>query len=419
MADDFVSINITEMIAKLSPIQPERCICKVPSYLRKVDEQAYEPHQLAIGAYHRGKVHLEAMEEHKLRYLQKLLEERKEINDVSKYVKAMKELETRARDCYTDPVNLESDDFVKMMLLDGCFIVQLIRMYFDISLRVDNDPIFEAAGLSYFLCRDLLLLENQIPFFVVLELLGMIGISDKEDFTRMILEFLKYTLPDSRFFEDGVKSINEIRHLLDLIHEYWRPSPIEIAAYRNAKETDTSLTRCATELKEAGIKFKKVKGQSLFDIKYEKGTLKIPTLEINDWTNYLLRNLIALEQLSPYRCINHITDYTVFMDCLINSAKDVEILTHCGIVDINLGDDEAAATMFNRLTDSVFYSSSTYYYREVSDEVNAYCRKRQNKWLANLNHNYFNSPWALVSVLAAAVIVLLTLMQTIFSGIAL
>ncbi|XP_022722244.1 UPF0481 protein At3g47200-like [Durio zibethinus] len=398
MADDPVLINITEMIAKLSPIQPESCICKVPNHLRKVDEEAYEPQQLAIGPYHRDKVHLKAMEEHKLRYLQKLLEERGEINDGPKYVKAMRKLETRARNWYTDPINLESDDFIKMMLLDGCFIIQLIRMYFGMSSRV---------------------LENQIPFFVVLKLVGMIGISDEEDFARTILKFLTYTLPDSRFSEDGVKSINEIGHLLDLIHEYWRPSPIEITAYRNMKATDTSLTRCATELKEAGIKFKNVKGESLYDIKFEKGTLKIPTLEINDWTNCLLRNLIALEQFSSCGDITHITDYAVFMDCLINSAKDVEILTHRGIVNNNLGNDEAVATMFNRLTDSVTYSSKKYYYREVSDKVNAYCGGRWNKRLANLNHYYFNSPWALISVLAAAVILLLTLMQTIFSGIAL
>ncbi|XP_022722247.1 UPF0481 protein At3g47200-like [Durio zibethinus] len=372
MADDVVSINITETITRtrLSPIQPERSICKVPNYLRKVDETAYEPLQLAIGPYHRGMFHLEAMEELKFRFLQKLLEEREEINDVSKYVKAMRELETKALNCYADPANLESDGF------------------------------FKVDGLCFSLRRDLLLLENQIPFFVVLELLGIIGISDKKDFTRKILGFLEFTLPDLRLLKVGVKSIGEIRHLLDLIHEYWRPSPVEIEARRNIEETDTRLTRCATELKEAGIKFKKVKGESLFDIKFEKGTLKIPTLNIDDDTNYLLRNLIALEQLFPAEIY-------------------VETLTHYGIVDNLLGDNEAAATMFNRLGDSINYSSLTYSYREVPDKVNAYCRRRRNKWLANLNHNYFNSPWALISVLAATVILLLTLMQTIFSGIAL
>ncbi|XVF38066.1 hypothetical protein REPUB_Repub20aG0065800 [Reevesia pubescens] len=421
MADDLVSINISQTLARLSPISPEGCISKVPNYLRKVDEKAYEPHQLAIGPYHRGKVHLQAMEEHKFRYLQILLRERKEINDVSKYVKAMKKLETRARNFYTDPINLESDDFVKMMLLDACFIVQVIRMR-SISdrsiLKVENDPIFLVTGLRFTIRRDLLLHENQIPFFVVLELIEMIGISDKANFTRKIFGFLKNTLPDSRYRKDGLKSINEIKHLLDLIHDYWHPTPLEIGAYGNRLETGVSFKRCATELKEAGIKFRKGEGKSLFDIKYENGILKIPNLTIDDNTDYLLRNLIAFEQLFPCGDIRHVTDYTVFMDCLINSAKDVEVLHQFGIIENNLGDDEAVATMFNRLTDSVVFDKKGYYPKLFS-KVNHYCSRRRNKWLAKLNHNYFHSPWALISVLPAAVILLLTLLQTIFSGIAL
>ncbi|XP_022722251.1 UPF0481 protein At3g47200-like [Durio zibethinus] len=357
MAADPVLINVNRKIASLFPIQPEHCICKVPYYLRNVDNEAYEPHQCAIGPYHSGKVHLKAMEELKYWYLQKLLEEKEYIN-VSIYIMAMRNLERKARNCYKDPVRLESDDFVQMMLLDGCFI-----------------------------------------------LLEMIEIVHKVDFTRKILEFFKHVLPDLRYFKDNVKPIGEIRHLLDLIHEYWSPSLTEIKEHLNMEgnmdsrctcatklkfkrmkedrkgNMDSRRTRCATELQEAGIKFKKMKGAC-----YGSNT-------------------------------NLITDYVIFMNCLINSAKDVEILAHCEIVDNCLGDDEAVATMFNRLTYSVFYSSIQYL--EVSYEVNAYCRRRRNKWLANLNHNYFNNPWALISVLSATVIVLLTLLQTIFSGFAL
>ncbi|XVF35953.1 hypothetical protein REPUB_Repub19eG0016200 [Reevesia pubescens] len=439
MADDLVS-DISHMLATLSPISPDGCISKVPNYFRKVNKNPYEPHdphRLAIGPYHRGKVHLQAMEEHKLRYLQILLQEREEINDVSKYVEAMRDLEPRARNCYTDTVNLESDDFVKMMLLDSCFIVQLFRMSFDLSsLRVDNDPIFQVSRLRYTLLRDLLLLENQIPFFVVLKLIRKIGISDELNFFTNIFIFWGemlpgYWRPDPDY---GLKSIDKIKHLLDLIHVYWRPSISEfkkayeneekiqkkvVESYLNMEKMDDYISiRCATELKEAGIKFRKVKGKSLFDIKYENGILEIPTLKIDETTNYFFRNLVAFEQLFQCADIHHVTDYTRFMDCLINSAKDVEILIQDGIIENILGDDEAAATMFNRLNLHVVLHPVGYY-SEIYGQVNKYCSRRCNKWLANLNHNYFNSPWTLISVLAAAVILLLTLLQTIFSGIAL
>ena len=39
------------------------------------------------------------------------------------------------------------------------------------------------------------------------------------------------------------------------------------------------------ELKEAGIKFMKAEGESLFDIEFENGVLKFPRLNIDDDTD--------------------------------------------------------------------------------------------------------------------------------------
>ncbi|XVF29174.1 hypothetical protein REPUB_Repub15cG0097300 [Reevesia pubescens] len=78
-----------------------------------------------------------------------------------------------------------------------------------------------------------------------------------------------------------------------------------------------------------------------------------------------------------------------------------------------LGDDKAVATMINSLGVFISYSPN-FYYTEVFNKVNKHCSKRCNKWMANLKHNYFNSPWVLLSVLAAALL-LFTMLQTIFS----
>ncbi|KAK1292904.1 hypothetical protein QJS10_CPB17g01116 [Acorus calamus] len=34
-------------------------------------------------------------------------------------------LEMRARSCYADKIEMEREDFVKMLILDGCFIIGL------------------------------------------------------------------------------------------------------------------------------------------------------------------------------------------------------------------------------------------------------------------------------------------------------
>ncbi|XP_022722895.1 UPF0481 protein At3g47200-like isoform X1 [Durio zibethinus] len=410
--DDPVAIRIGKKLQAISPISSDCCIFKVPNYLRKVNEKAYEPEVVAIGPYHRGKDHLKPMEEHKIRFLQLLLQERRE-NDVTKYVMVMRELEERARKCYAEPIGLDTDDFVEMMLLDGCLIIQLMRKFARTTLM--DDPVFKIGGFHGILCRDLLLVENQLPLFVLWELFHMIEIPNPDIFIYITINFFNIILPGKGCIRNDLKSIMEIKHLLGLIIDCWHPPAFEIEAYRKkTKKIEWSFMHCATELQEAGIRFKKADGNNVFDVKFENGTVKIPTLEIDDHTECFLRNLIAFEQFFPGRSLNHVTDYMNFMDCLINSPKDVELLRQRGIINNWLGNDEVIATMFNMLGDSVSISRYSFY-SEVFNNVNIYCSRRWNKWIANLKHNYFNSPWALVSILAAVVLLQLTLVQTVFS----
>ncbi|KAI3440327.1 uncharacterized protein J3R85_003650 [Psidium guajava] len=101
------------------------------------------------------------------------------------------------------------------------------------------------------------------------------------------------------------------------------------------------------------------------------------------------------------------------MDSLINTSKDVELLRRQGIIRNYMGDDEAVAQMFNKMGDCVALNDS--YYNETSRKVNAYCNKKGNVWMAKLRREYFHSPWALLSVLAAIVLLLLTAAQTAFA----
>ncbi|KAL4273165.1 hypothetical protein GQ457_13G016650 [Hibiscus cannabinus] len=410
--DDPVAIRIGTKLEAISPISSTSCIFKVPNYLRKVNTKAYEPEVVAIGPYHHGKYHLKPMEEHKIRFLRMLLDETKE-NNITNYVMIMRELEDRARKCYAEPIGLDTDDFVEMMLVDACFIIQLIRKF--AMTTVMDDPVFKIGGFHSILCRDLLLVENQLPFFVLWELFCTIEIPNPDILIYITMNFFGIILPGKGCTRDNLKSITEIKHLLGLINDCWHPSEAEMVAYREkTKRIEWSFMHCATELQEAGIRFEKAQGNSIFDIKFESGTMKIPTLEIDDHTECFLRNVIAFEQFFPGRSLNHVTDYMNFMDCLINSSKDVELLRRRGIINNWLGNDEVIATMFNQLGDSVSISRYSFY-SEIFNNVNKYCSKQWNRWIANLKHNYFNSPWALVSILAALALLLLTLLQTIFS----
>jgi len=48
--------------------------------------------------------------------------------------------------------------------------------------------------------------------------------------------------------------------------------------------------------------------------------------------------------------------------------------------------------------------------------VNRYYEYKWSTWVASLKHNYFSNPWAIVSVVAAVFLLLLTTMQTFYSA---
>ncbi|KAA8514875.1 hypothetical protein F0562_018054 [Nyssa sinensis] len=315
-ADNLI-ISVDKEIHSIPPRLSEVCIFKVHDKLREVNPKAYEPIILAIGPYHCGKDKL--MQEHKLRYLQLLLHLRCE-SSVDRYITAMRNLEEKARGCYGSPINIESDDVVKMMCLDGCFIIELFRKFTFEDLIDDDDPIFKMA-------RDLILLENQLPFFVLVELFNMTKDLDREDdFIKMAQNVLRM-MPDPFVFEDCSR-ISDASHLLGLVHDCFGYSFADIVSNRNDGNGEVyfEFIKSVTELEEAGIEFKESKEKSsFFNIKFENGVMEIPQFVI--------------------------------------ANEDAEKLGQYGIINKWLGSHEAISTMFNKLVASFNFSSEV----EVTD----------------------------------------------------
>ncbi|TYH35497.1 hypothetical protein ES332_D13G196900v1 [Gossypium tomentosum] len=184
----------------------------------------------------------------------------------------------------------------------------------------------------------------------------------------------------------------------------------------------------ATELEDAGIHLLSVPPkpemqiqeqwkECMFGITFDEGTkeLKIPTLQVDDFTERLFRNYMAYEQFLPSGQPIYFVDYVVFIDDLINTSKDVERLRKSGIIDNLLGNDEAVTQMFNKLCNFIHYNPESFYYNEIANQVNDHCEKDWNIWKAKLKKDYFHTPWSPISFLAALVLLLLTILQTIFS----
>ena len=114
----------------------------------------------------------------------------------------------------------------------------------------------------------------------------------------------------------------EIDHFTDLLRTVQLPPP------KKQPERSDQLIRLmytATQLHEAGEKFEVGTSECCFDIKFKNGALKIPKLELDDWTEVLTRNIMALEQ-TCYIEDAYFTNYFRLMDSLINTRKDVDFL---------------------------------------------------------------------------------------------
>ncbi|XP_062183801.1 UPF0481 protein At3g47200-like [Phragmites australis] len=451
---------------KLAQARGEEAACpwarlsvyRVPKCLRDGDERAYTPQVVSIGPLHHGRRRLREMERHKWRSLHHAL--KRTGHDVTAYLGAVQPLEERVRACYEGrAAGMASNELAECLVLDGTFVLELFRGALDGGKGfVDDlgysrhDPIFAMRGAMHAVRNDMILLENQIPLFVLDLLLGLqLGNPEQTGaVASLAVRFFDPLMPidapllrkdrsklESSVSADAAASFDPLSvpmlHCLDvfrrsLLRAGLQPMPPPPARLwlkkwsglrRVADKRRQQFVHCVSELREAGIRCRCLNTDRFWDIKFENGVLKIPRILIHDGTKMLFLNLIAFEQC----CMdittpggNNITSYAIFMDNLINSAEDVKYLHDRGIIEHWLGSDAEVADLFNRLCNEVVFDINDSYLSGLSDQVNRYYDYKWNTWVASLQHNYFSNPWAIVSVVAGVFLLLLTMTQTFYSA---
>ncbi|KAI4332491.1 hypothetical protein L6164_017395 [Bauhinia variegata] len=153
----------------------------------------------------------------------------------------------------------------------------------------------------------------------------------------------------------------------------------------------------SSALNEARGKFKLNERKCILDLQFSRGCLKIPLVRVDDKTDSSFRNMLAFEH-----CHNlsdgpdgYIADYVYFMDFLINTGKDVDVLIENGILINGFGDSDAVAQLFNSLTKNIWFDSACQY-TDLIGELNAfYYDWWREKWVT-LRRDYCNTPWVLL-----------------------
>ncbi|KAL2932680.1 hypothetical protein RDABS01_015799 [Bienertia sinuspersici] len=369
------------------------------------------------------------MQEHKLRYLQSFVGRNKK-NCLLDYLTYIRQWEKEIRDYYVENIELSSKEFNEMVLLDGCFLIEFFLVWF-LDKADETDCIFKKPSIEVAILRDILLLENQLPYFV-LDGLYKIAFGDDEEFVSYQIQNPE-SATDTDDDDDGTRLLpsflglccqvligemevlekfkdHQVLHLVDLLRTSYLPSIL-----RNPNEGgsyDLELPPGVERLHDSGIKFEVAKDKTLLDIEFCNGVLRIPRLEMEDYTESMLRNLSAFEQCH-YHFDSYIVDYVVFMDTIITTVKDVNILMNEGIIMNSLGNTEDLANIFNTICKGTAYRARGFYYYRLCKQLNEYYKRPWHRWRAILKHDYFSNPWTIISVIVAVFLLILTVIQTI------
>jgi hypothetical protein len=391
------------------------CIFKVPQRFIDINGKSYQPHIVSIGPYHHGEAHLRMIEEHKWGYLGSMLSRTQNNGlDLEVLLRAIQPLEMKARECYSQIIHLDTCEFVEMMVLDGVFIIELFRKVGEIVGFEADDPIVTMAWIIPFFYRDLLRLENQIPFFVLeclFEITRTPGEESGPSLSKLALDFLNNALqrPD---YIIARHNNGKAKHLLDLVRSSFIDSE---QAQPRCVDTSTPMIQSVSKLRRAGIKL----GQgdpadSFLVVKFKNGVIEMPTITIDDTISSFLLNCVAFEQCHSGSS-NHFTTYATLLDCLINTIKDVEYLCDCNIIENYFGTDSEVARFVNDLGKEVAFDIERCYLSEMFSDVHQYYKDRWHLQWASFKFTYFSTPWSFISAMAALIILLLTVAQTFYT----
>ncbi|XP_074280514.1 UPF0481 protein At3g47200-like [Silene latifolia] len=405
-----VANSILHKLGSLPNISSNCCIYVVPENLRDVNKDAYRPLVVSIGPVYCNDERLSGMQHQKLRYLKSFLH-RNPAHSIHQYINVLKGWETFARQCYVETITLPTSElFVEMLLVDAVFIIELFLRGCSRESIDENDRIFNKPRMLLEVTQDLRLEENQLPFFI---LKGLYEMAFNSSSQNQPLSFLDVTYRFLMNRQDAVPQrivTADIKHLVDFLRLCYLPSALRGQFSNNNSKLE--FTSSVTELSEAGVKFVASKSENLLDIRFVRGVLEIPKIVVMDDTESLFRNIMVFEQCHCFKD-SYIIDYFALLDSLINTPKDVEILSRKGIIENWLGNNEEVANLFSRTFKLTRLDNPNFYYLGICRDMNAYASTKWHKWNAILKHNYFNHPWAAISVGYAIVLLILTVLQVI------
>ncbi|KAG6745614.1 hypothetical protein POTOM_050112 [Populus tomentosa] len=410
--------------------QMEPVIPRVPPEFRGMKENTgcYEPKVVSIGPYHHGKKELEKMESLKFKIARQLVKDSSEAAE--EMYNKVKDLVSDARECYAEESTRQFNDekFTQMLFLDGYFI-----LHYFLSNKLGKQKLRNEDVAS--VTRDLLLLENQLPFKVLIPLMSnkiiivhelriherkghniagedksssrqkLSSESEDQNLMKIFVHFFEdiRAIPPQREScwekisnfpsELARKLISRSKrtvygldfyfHLLDFFYLKFVYGDGD-RERRGSRYRETRWNRyySVNELKKVGISFMPSNTSVFTDVKFKNtwlgGALSIPPLSIEEETKPLLLNLAAYETCAGWN-YSRCTSYVCLMRSLIDKPQDVMELRAKGILRTTIGSDDQIAQIFKEITTNLV--PDPYAYTEVKRSVESHYRSNFKTWI--------------------------------------
>ncbi|KAM3700123.1 hypothetical protein ACB098_05G074200 [Castanea mollissima] len=226
------------------------CIFYVPKALMVSDPESYTPQQVALGPYHYWRPELYEMQRYKLAAAKRSQKQLKCLcfqNLVDQLIK----FEPRIRACYHKYLDFNGETLAWMMGIDASFMLEFLQIYAiqegKVITRVSSrmSHLVDHAGRKSAhntILRDMVMLENQIPLFVLRKMLEFqfSSLEAADDMLLSMLVGLCKELSPFKLVEELPKiPVPDCAHLLDFLYHMIVPKveePSEIIEVEDHNE---------------------------------------------------------------------------------------------------------------------------------------------------------------------------------------
>ncbi|GAB2269513.1 hypothetical protein Dimus_004430 [Dionaea muscipula] len=144
------------------------CIFNVPKALKSTKPECYTPQVVALGPYHSWRLELREMESYKLYSAKRMQKQLRSIIMFENLVEQTTMLEAKIRSYYHQYLDINSETLAWIMTIDSCFLLDFLQIYDTAESKMSPlvDYVRKRSTHNAIL-RDIVMVENQIPLFLL------------------------------------------------------------------------------------------------------------------------------------------------------------------------------------------------------------------------------------------------------------